>query len=154
MDDASFRGDCSRCAGLCCVALAFDRGPLFAIDKPAGEACPNLGLDCGCTIHADRAAHGFAGCSAYDCRGAGQLATGVFAGLDWRSSDATRRQMFRAFAIARELQQLRLVLRQLRRFDLLAPLEPATGWTLTMLLVELPPLLRATRMALRAAEAR
>jgi hypothetical protein len=39
MDDAEFRGDCARCAGLCCVLLAFDRGPLFAFDKPAGIAC-------------------------------------------------------------------------------------------------------------------
>jgi hypothetical protein len=39
MPDAPLLGDCSRCIGLCCVSLAFDRGPRFAFDKRAGEAC-------------------------------------------------------------------------------------------------------------------
>ena len=150
MDDASFRGECARCAGLCCVALAFDRGPLFALDKPAGEACPNLDSACRCAIHADRVAQGFAGCAQYDCLGAGQLTTAMFGGLDWRSSDSTRRQMLRAFALLRDLQQLRLACQRLERPDLLTPLEPEIGWTLAALLTELPPLLRETRLKLRA----
>ncbi len=148
MDDASFRGDCDRCAGLCCVALSFERGPLFALDKPAGEACLHLGPDCRCTVHTDRAARGFAGCVGYDCLGAGQLTTALFRGLDWRDSAATRRQMLRAFAILRDLQQLRLALRRLGRADLLPPLEPPEGWTLPALLVEAPSALATIRKIL------
>ena len=148
MDDASFRGDCDRCAGLCCATLSFERGPLFALDKPAGEACPHLGPDCRCTIHADRAARGFAGCIAYDCLGAGQLTTALFRGLDWRDSAATRRQMLRAFAVLRDIQQLRLVLRRLGRADLLLSLEPPGGWTLATLLAEAPASLATIRKIL------
>ncbi len=35
------RADCGRCAGLCCVAPAFTASADFAIDKPAGQPCPN-----------------------------------------------------------------------------------------------------------------
>ena len=38
MPDASLRGDCSRCIGLCCVALAFDRGP----GDVAPDVAPNF----------------------------------------------------------------------------------------------------------------
>jgi hypothetical protein len=147
-DDATFRGDCGRCAALCCLALSFDRGPLFALDKPAGEACPHLAADCRCAIHAQRAARGFAGCTAFDCRGAGQLATGLFNGLSWRDSDAVRRQMLRAFALLLELQRLRVVLRRLGRRDLLAPLEPEGGWTLAALFTAAPAAIDATCRAL------
>lgn len=75
MTKIDLRPDCANCAALCCVALAFDRSSMFAIDKPAGQACPHLD-DCGaCTIHDEREARGFAGCIAFDCLGAGQRAT-------------------------------------------------------------------------------
>ena len=74
-EDASLRADCGRCAGLCCVALAFDRSALFAEHKPAGAACRYLNAADRCAIHANRAEHGFAGCAGYDCLGAGQLVT-------------------------------------------------------------------------------
>lgn len=67
--------DCGNCAALCCVATAFDASEDFAIDKPAGEACPHLGDDCRCTIHDELVARGFAGCAIYDCYGAGQRAS-------------------------------------------------------------------------------
>ena len=38
---ARLRADCARCAGLCCVAPAFAASADFAIDKPAGHACPH-----------------------------------------------------------------------------------------------------------------
>jgi hypothetical protein len=110
MSDGSFRGDCGRCDALCCTALAFDRGPHFAIDKPAGVACPNL-TEHQCAIHDRLAARGFSGCAAYDCRGAGQLATAMFAGLD-PAADAVRRARFEAFARLRRIQILRLALQR------------------------------------------
>ena len=35
------RADCTRCFALCCVAPAFAASADFAIDKPAGQPCPN-----------------------------------------------------------------------------------------------------------------
>jgi hypothetical protein len=112
MPDTRFRGDCGRCDALCCTALAFDRGPHFAIDKPAGVACPNVSPDCRCTIHDRLAAAGFGGCAAYDCLGAGQLATAMFVGLDL-SSPSVRRARLDAFARLRRLQVLRFGLDRL-----------------------------------------
>lgn len=109
MSTASFRGDCGRCAALCCLALALDRGPHFALDKPAGEICPHQSEDHRCTIHARLAESGFAGCAAYDCLGAGQLATAMFEGLDV-SRPSSARARLDAFARLTRLQALRLAL--------------------------------------------
>src|SRR5262249_30052176 len=64
--------DCTRCAGLCCIAPAFAVSADFAIDKPAGTPCPNLDGGFRCTIHAELRERGFRGCAAFDCLGAGQ----------------------------------------------------------------------------------
>lgn len=36
------RPDCERCFGLCCVAPVIRVSPDFAIEKDAGDPCPNL----------------------------------------------------------------------------------------------------------------
>ena len=106
-DRLELRADCSRCVGLCCVALAFAASADFALDKPAGDACPHLGSDHGCGIHARLREEGFPGCVAYDCFGAGQHLTQVtFAGVDWRQSSATAVRMFDAFTVMRQLHEL------------------------------------------------
>ncbi len=93
------RADCARCAALCCVALAFDRGGMFAYDKPAGEPCRHLQAAGGCAIHARRAAEGFAGCIAYDCLGAGSRVTAeLFGGRDWREAPELLGPMMQAFS--------------------------------------------------------
>ena len=69
------RADCSRCVGLCCVVPAFSQSADFAINKPAGQPCPNLRPDFRCGIHSELRQHGFTGCTVYDCFGAGQRAT-------------------------------------------------------------------------------
>ncbi|MGB8020527.1 MAG: pentapeptide repeat-containing protein [Candidatus Nanopelagicales bacterium] len=99
--------DCSRCVGLCCVALAFARSADFAIDKPAGSACPNLGQDHACSIHEDLDTRGFRGCAAYTCFGAGQrVHVLTFAGRGWRGDPDTARQMFAVFPVVRTLHEL------------------------------------------------
>lgn len=140
--------DCGRCAGLCCVALAFDRGPLFGYDKPAGEACRHLSPTHRCTIHANRAARGFAGCAAYDCLGAGQAATALFSGT--LPSESTYRARLTAFRILREVHTLAAALTRLaddnetRRCREL--LDPPTGWTYAgLLLLERSPILSEVR---------
>jgi uncharacterized protein YjbI with pentapeptide repeats len=101
------RADCGRCFGLCCVAPAFAASVDFAIDKPAGQPCPNLRPDFGCGIHDELRPLGFRGCSVYDCFGAGQqVAQVTFGGRDWRQAPHTAGQMFAVFAVMRQLHEL------------------------------------------------
>ena len=132
-DDASLRSDCSRCIGLCCVALAFDRGPHFAFDKAAGEACRHLTSHDGCAIHDRLRPHGFSGCADYDCRGAGQIVSAMFAGHSWRDSSSTARMMFTAFSKLREIQLMRSIVPEGSILN--ARLAPPGGWTIASLLL-------------------
>ncbi|MGC5334173.1 pentapeptide repeat-containing protein [Micromonospora sp. DT62] len=101
------RADCARCFGLCCVAPAFSASADFAIDKPAGRPCPNLGGDSRCGIHADLRDRGFPGCTVFDCFGAGQrVAQVTFGGRDWRDAPETAARMFDTFAVMRPLHEL------------------------------------------------
>jgi len=122
--DLDLAADCARCAGLCCVVPAFTRSADFAISKPAGQPCPNLGPDSRCAIHAGLRDRGFGGCAAYDCFGAGQQTVQVtFGGRDWRSSPGLAAQMFAAFGVMRQLNELRWHLVQAS--ELLSPGGPA-----------------------------
>ena len=108
--------DCTRCAGLCCVAPGFTASAEFAIDKPAGRPCPNLSPQFRCGVHGQLHQLGFRGCAAYDCFGAGQrVSQALFAGRDWRSAPASATRMFDAFAVMRQLHELRWYLREALR---------------------------------------
>jgi uncharacterized protein YjbI with pentapeptide repeats len=108
--------DCSRCFGLCCVVPAFSASADFAIDKPAATPCPNLDEGFGCRIHSELRPRGFAGCTAYDCFGAGQRVSQVtFGGVDWRAAPDRASALFVAFTVVRELHELRSHLGEARR---------------------------------------
>ena len=101
------RADCERCAALCCVAPAFSASADFAIDKAAGQPCPNLRADFRCSIHDRLRPSGFGGCAAFDCLGAGQqVVGGTFGGRDWRSEPGLAAPMFAAFAVMRQLHEV------------------------------------------------
>jgi uncharacterized protein YjbI with pentapeptide repeats len=101
------RADCGRCAGLCCVAPGFAASADFAIDKPAGRPCPNLGADFSCSIHGGLRERGFPGCAVFDCFGAGQRVVQVtFGGADWRQAPEVATSMFGVFTVMRQLHQL------------------------------------------------
>jgi len=97
------RADCGNCYGLCCVALAFSRSTDFAIDKAAGDPCPNLIEDFRCGIHDRLRNEGFKGCTAYDCFGAGQKISGR-AARSWREQPSP--ELFVALPIMRQLHEL------------------------------------------------
>ncbi len=100
------RADCTSCAGLCCVAPAFARSADFAVDKPAGHACPNLRSDFRCGVHGQLRERGFPGCAVFDCFGAGQQVTQItFGGRTWREP-GTAGPVFAAFAVMRQLHEL------------------------------------------------
>ncbi|MDE4209402.1 hypothetical protein PXK30_11905 [Phaeobacter gallaeciensis] len=89
--------DCSKCAALCCVVLAFDKGEDFAFDKNPGEPCRNLSGH-RCNIHEKLTQEGLKGCVAYDCLGAGnRVIQDVFGGQTWRTEPRLMRVMMEAF---------------------------------------------------------
>jgi uncharacterized protein YjbI with pentapeptide repeats len=103
----ALRADCEHCFGLCCVAPAFSASADFAIDKGAGQPCPNLQSDFRCGIHQSLRQRGFPGCAVYECFGAGQKVAQVsFGGQDWRSAPRNAKRMFEVFAIMRQLHEL------------------------------------------------
>jgi uncharacterized protein YjbI with pentapeptide repeats len=99
--------DCANCFGLCCVGPAFAASADFAINKPAGTPCPSLRTDFACGIHDRLRPAGFAGCTVYDCFGAGQkVAQVTFGGRDWRENPSLAQPMFSALGIMRQLHEL------------------------------------------------
>lgn len=106
----SLKADCNACIGLCCVAMPFDRDQGFGFDKAAHEPCIHLDARDRCRIHGQRAAQGFSGCEGFDCLGAGQRVTRLFAGQSWREGEVTARAMFDAFFIVRQLHTLLVLL--------------------------------------------
>lgn len=116
------QADCGRCAALCCVVPAFSRGADFALDKPAGTACPNLTGEDRCGIHPVLRERGFPGCTVYDCFGAGQHVTQhTWPGLD-RGDRAVLHQVGTVFPVVRALQELRWLVRAARAQQLPADL--------------------------------
>jgi uncharacterized protein YjbI with pentapeptide repeats len=125
-DPSDLRGDCAQCFGLCCVALPFARSSDFALNKPAGKACPNLRGDHRCGIHADLRQKGFTGCTVYDCFGAGQKVSQVtFGGQDWRTGPQERaRRMFDVFPVVRQLHELLWYVREALGLPAARPVHP------------------------------
>ncbi len=105
---ADLLADCSRCFGLCCVALPFTRSADFAFDKAGGEPCRHLGTDdFRCGIHRELLDRGFPGCTVFDCFGAGQQVSQVtFGGRDWRRAPGVAAAMFAALPVMRALHEL------------------------------------------------
>ncbi|WP_144712930.1 pentapeptide repeat-containing protein [Curtobacterium pusillum] len=104
---ADLGADCANCFGLCCVALAFAKSADFPFDKAAGDPCTNLDETDGCRIHPHLRERGFAGCTVFDCSGAGQkVSRHTFAGRSWRDDAATQRAMFATFPVVRRLHEL------------------------------------------------
>ena len=139
-DVVSLKADCSQCQALCCVALAFDRSDMFAIDKPAGVACPNLAADYRCKIHAKLGQRGFAGCQKYDCLGAGQrIVNEVLPEIDWMNNAAQLPVIMQSFFALRKVHELLELLRAAQGLplpdgeraictELIAELSPVSGW--------------------------
>ncbi|WP_127497824.1 pentapeptide repeat-containing protein [Actinoplanes solisilvae] len=125
MPERELRADCANCAALCCVAPAFAKSPDFAINKPAGTACRNLGDDFRCTIHERLDAGGFHGCVVFDCFGAGQrLTQETFGGRTWRTAPELAGPMFASLAVMRQLHELMWYLTEALKLDEARRLHP------------------------------
>lgn len=141
MNYPQLKADCSQCVALCCMALAFDRSEMFAIDKAAGEPCPHLGDGHKCSVHEDLGKLGFEGCIRYDCLGAGQVVTKeIFAGKSWKDNPELAGPMMEAFRITRRVHETLELLKAMdalpltehqrqQKADLEDVLLPEDGWT-------------------------
>ena len=128
-----FTSDCQNCAALCCVGLAFDKGEMFAFDKPAGVPCQHLTGPL-CSIHAQLETEGLKGCVRYQCDGAGQrVVQEVFAGQSWQDTPALLGPMLEAFAQMRQVHALLLLLASAKAL----PLPEAQQAELDCLMVQL-----------------
>ncbi len=110
MNQQNFEEDCSKCFALCCTALSFEHGTQFAHDKPAGIPCQFLQTDFKCTIHARREELGYDGCEVFDCLGAGQRASAIFAAQNWRRDPAIARRLYATFSSLLRIQEMRQAL--------------------------------------------
>lgn len=120
--ETDFSADCSKCFALCCTALSFQRGSQFGHDKLAGEPCQYLAGDFRCKIHARREQLGYDGCEAFDCLGAGQRASAIFAGENWRRDPAIARRLYASFSLLLRIQEMRRALETAANLDLRADL--------------------------------
>lgn len=123
------------------MVFAFDRSESFAIDKAAGEVCPNLDADNRCRVFQHREALGFKGCITYDCHGAGQIISQtVFKGRSWREEPALAHRMGAALSVLRRIHEQLLLLataeklplneaEKARLGSLRQTLAPADDWT-------------------------
>ena len=128
--------DCRQCDALCCVLLAFDHGSAFGFDKPACAPCRNLAHHNACRIHANLQDHGFAGCVAFNCHGAGQrLTSQVFRGRSWRQNAALLSAMDPAFRVLRQVHEALAMLQHAAQL----PLTAAQHITRQTLLARLSP---------------
>ena len=131
--------DCSRCAGLCCLAYPFEAHEDFGLIKKADTPCPNLAQDFQCTIHDDLAACGFGGCAAYSCAGAGQRVTQVlFDGETWRDDPDLLSHMTHALRVLRPIHEALLVLQEAAELPLPQDLRTRSAALMHALSTETP----------------
>ncbi|WP_150271581.1 pentapeptide repeat-containing protein [Paenibacillus tepidiphilus] len=123
---ARLSADCAQCFGLCCAALTFSASADFAIDKAAGQPCPNLQADFRCGVHTGLRQLGFRGCTVFDCFGAGQyISQQTFGGVSWREAPESAAAMFGAFPVMQLLHELLWYLEQARSLQAAEPLREA-----------------------------
>ena len=107
----SVTSDCTKCFGLCCIALFFSKMDGFPCNKEAGEFCLYLQENYRCDIHKQLAKKKLSGCIGYDCFGAGNYVVQKwYLNELWISEEKVQRQMFAVFIVVTKLLQIRFYL--------------------------------------------
>lgn len=73
IDTPGWPTDCTRCFGLCCIALGHQPSAGFPAVKPRDTACRHLDADFRCAAFDRLETFGFTVCRSYDCFGAGPV---------------------------------------------------------------------------------
>lgn len=103
--------DCSKCSGLCCIALYCFQSDGFPQNKPIGKPCIHLMDNYKCKIHSNLESMGMRGCIAYDCFGAGQYLTeNIYGGVTWQTQPKRTKEICDMFVLVYRLFQLRFFL--------------------------------------------
>lgn len=112
-DIHSYKIDCEKCFGLCCVSLYFSKSDGFPFNKESGKPCLNLENDFKCSIHSSLYKKNLKGCTNFDCFGAGQKVCQVtYKGVDWRNDSISSKEMFDVFVIMRQIHEMLWYLNQ------------------------------------------
>ncbi|WP_153463740.1 pentapeptide repeat-containing protein [Sediminibacillus terrae] len=107
MMEYELQADCSRCFGLCCVALPYAKSSDFAANKAGGTPCSYLQDDYRCRIHEMLRKEGYRGCTVYECFGAGQKVSQLtYRGRSWRDHSELKEEMFSVFSVMQQLQEI------------------------------------------------
>ena len=72
-EEGAWQTDCTRCFGLCCIALAHQPAAWFPAVKPPDIPCRNLNARFRCSIFDRLEESGYPICRPYDCFGAGPV---------------------------------------------------------------------------------
>lgn len=108
--------DCSKCSGLCCIALYCFKSDGFPQNKPIGKPCINLMDNFKCKIHSDLERKGMRGCIGYDCFGAGQYLTEeVYCGVTWKTQPERVKEICDLYMLMYRMFQLRFFLYESRK---------------------------------------
>ncbi|MFP7732413.1 pentapeptide repeat-containing protein [Priestia aryabhattai] len=119
----NLRSDCSKCFGLCCVALPYARSADFAFDKDGGTPCRHLQSNYSCSIHKNLITTGFKGCVGYECFGAGQRVSQIiYEGNSWRDNKTRAKEMFDVFPIIQQLHEMLWYLSEALDFQATKPI--------------------------------
>ncbi|WP_392486043.1 pentapeptide repeat-containing protein [Haloimpatiens sp. FM7315] len=107
------KSDCSKCSGLCCVALFFSTIDGFPENKNAGNPCSKLQNNYRCKIHDELEKRNMKGCIGYDCFGAGQHVTQcIYKKETWQTLKEQSKEIFDVFIIIYQLYQIRYFLEE------------------------------------------
>ncbi|MGL5676802.1 MAG: pentapeptide repeat-containing protein [Cellulosilyticaceae bacterium] len=105
--------DCKNCSGLCCVALYCSKIDGFPENKDAGVPCKHLEADFKCDIHGELIEKNLRGCLNYECFGAGQKVTRMYADKGgWEQNPSQRAEIYQVFLGVTQLYQMRWYLLQ------------------------------------------
>ncbi len=99
--------DCSKCSGLCCVALFCFKMDGFPEEKPVGKPCINLQDDFRCKIHTELIKQKMKGCLGYDCFGAGQkVSQTIYHNTNWQTDHVKSQEIFDVFLVIFQIHQI------------------------------------------------
>ena len=104
--DDSYRADCERCFGLCCIVMAHVPSNGFPEEKPPNRRCRNLTRENRCAVFGSLEREGYLVCRAYDCFGAGPMVSAWIEADGFEAPGQSRLEEFRLLSRLRLLAKV------------------------------------------------